>query len=163
MKYVSNDIVKPFKVEILRYVKRVHEIHDLAKYLPQPSMKGHSVMAANWNFRNKEFTISDLQLAIKGGLPKYMRNELNDHPEEYRSLTYEYWCDLLSTIKVKDERKISSVQIKNIASDRSASLSDNNESVSIPRKKEANTGVLRSNKYPKKGRTAGIMVYSGFV
>ena len=40
MKYVRNDIVKPFKVKTLRYAKRVREIHELAKYLPTPLMKG---------------------------------------------------------------------------------------------------------------------------
>ena len=118
-------------------------------------------MAVNWNVRNEEFTISDIRLSIKCGLPKSMRDELDDHPEEYRSLTYEYWCDLLSTIEVKDKRKLSSVQIKKIASDSAASLSLSNsdESVRIPRKKKAKTGFLRSNKSPK-GRTAGTMVYS---
>ena len=102
VKYVCNDIFKPFIVKIIRYAERVHDMHDLAKYLPPTSMKGESTMADNWNVRNEEFTISDLQLAIKDGLPKSMRDELDDHPEDYRSLTYEYWCDLLSTIKVKD-------------------------------------------------------------
>ena len=40
MKYVSNDIVKPFKVQILRYVKSVQEMHEIAKYLPPTLMKG---------------------------------------------------------------------------------------------------------------------------
>ena len=31
MKYICNDIVKPFKVKILLYYKRVREMHDLAK------------------------------------------------------------------------------------------------------------------------------------
>ena len=59
-------------------------------------------------------------------------------------------CDLLSTIEVKDERKIAAVQIKNIASDKAASLSGRNESVRILRKKKFNTGILHSNKSPKK-------------
>ena len=62
-------------------------------------------MAANWNTRNKDFTISDLRLAIKDGLPKSTRDELDDHQEEYGSLHNEDWCGLLSTIEVKDERK----------------------------------------------------------
>ena len=33
MKYVRNDIVKPFRVKILRYAKRVREMHELAKQL----------------------------------------------------------------------------------------------------------------------------------
>ena len=60
MKYVRNDIVKPFKVKILRYSERVCEMHDLANYLPPPSMKGESVMADNWNVHNQEFTASDI-------------------------------------------------------------------------------------------------------
>ena len=109
MKYVRNDIVKPFKVKIIRYAERVREMHDLEKYLPPPYMKGESATAANWNVHNEEFTISDLRLAIKGGLPKYMRDELDNHPEDYRYLIYEYWCDLLSTNEVKYERKRAAV------------------------------------------------------
>ena len=72
-----------------------------------------------------------------------MQNELDEHTEEYRSLTYEYWCDLLSTIEVEDERKRSAAQIKNIASARVASISDNEESTRIQRKNKARPGVLR--------------------
>ena len=115
-------------------------------------------MADNWSICNEEFTTSDLQLAIKNRLPKSMRYELDDHPEYYRFLTYEDWCDLLSTIEVKDLMKISVLQIKKIASDRAASLSDSNRSARIPRKKKAKTGVLRS-KNPPKGCTTGTMVY----
>ena len=74
MKYVTNDIVKPFKFKILRYTKRMHEMHDLAKYLPPPSIKGDSTMAANWSVRNEDFTTSDLRLAIKDRFPKTMRD-----------------------------------------------------------------------------------------
>ena len=35
-------------------------------------------------------------------------DELDDHPEDYRSLNYEDWCDLLSTIKIKYEKENSS-------------------------------------------------------
>ena len=122
MKYVRNDIVKPFKVKFLRYADRVRELHDLAKYLPTPSMKGQSAIADNWKVHNQDFTASDIRLAIKDGPPKYMRYEFYDHPEDYRSLTYEYWCDLLSTIEVKDERKKAALYIKNIASARASSL-----------------------------------------
>ena len=98
MKYVFNDIVKPFKVKILRYAKRVSEMYDLAKYLPPISIKGESAMTDNWSARNEEVTVSDLVLAIKDGLHKSMRDELDDNPEDYCSLAYEDWCDLLSTI-----------------------------------------------------------------
>ena len=114
-------------------------------------MKGESSMAANWNTRNKDFTISDLRLAIKDGLPKSTRDELDDHQEEYGSLHNEDWCGLLSTIEVKDERKWAEVKTKKIASARAAYLSDSDKSVRIPRKKKAKTGVLCSNQCPKKG------------
>ena len=79
-----------------------------------------------------------------------MREELDDHPEDYRSLTYEYWCDLLSTIDVKEERKIVAVHIKMIDSVREAALSDNDKSVKIMRRRKANTGVLNYHKYPRR-------------
>ena len=79
-----------------------------------------------------------------------MRDELDDHPKDYRSLTYEDWCNLLSTIKVKYERKRSAVHIKKISSSRSASLSDSNESVRIPRRKKVKNGVSNSNKPPRR-------------
>ena len=52
MNYVRNNIVKPFKLKILRYAKCVREMHDLAKYLPPTAMKGDSTMASNWSGRN---------------------------------------------------------------------------------------------------------------
>ena len=75
-----------------------------------------------------------------------MRDELDDHPEDYRSLTYEDWCDLLSTIEVKDERKRAAGHIKKIDSARSASLSNSDESVIISRRKKANIGVSNFHK-----------------
>ena len=42
MKYVRNDIVKPFKVKILCYAEHIRGMHDLEKYLPQPSRKEES-------------------------------------------------------------------------------------------------------------------------
>ena len=150
MKYVCNDILKPFKKNIPRYAERVGNMHDLAKDLPPPSTKGESIMSANWKFRNKEFMISDLGLAIKDGLTKPMRDELDDHPEDYISLTYEDWCELMSTIEVKYEMKRAAVQIKNIASARAAYLYDSEESVRISRRNKSKTGVLCSNKYSKR-------------
>ena len=81
-----------------------------------------------------------------------MRYELDDHPEDYCSLTYEYWCELLSTIEVKDERERESVHIKKIASVRAAYLSDSNYPVRITRRKKAKTGVLISNKSPRRAQ-----------
>ena len=49
------------------------------------------------------------------------------------------------------------MHIKNISSARSDSLSDIDESVGIPKKKKSKTGVLRSNKPPKKAHRNKII------
>ena len=79
-----------------------------------------------------------------------MRYELDDHTEGYNSLTYENWCDLLSTIEVKYERKMAAGHIKNIASARAASLSDRKKSARITRRNKARTGVSNSHKTPRR-------------
>ena len=53
LKYIRNDIVKPLCIKILRYAERVRDMHDLAKYLPTPLMKGDIAEAANWTFHNQ--------------------------------------------------------------------------------------------------------------
>ena len=75
-------------------------MHDLAKDLPPPLMKGDSAMADNWSVHIKEFTVSDIRLDIKGGLTKFMGDKSDDHPEDYCFLTYKDWCYLPSTIEV---------------------------------------------------------------
>ena len=93
-----------------------------------------------------------------------MRDELDGHTEDYCSLNYEYWCDLMSTIEVTDERKIAAVHINKIASARTASLSDSNESVRIPMKKKARAGVLHCNTSPGRShnRHHGLQRYCMF-
>ena len=53
LKYVCNDIVKPFRVVILHYTESVEEMHDLSKYIPPPSMKGEIFEASNWKVHGK--------------------------------------------------------------------------------------------------------------
>ena len=79
-----------------------------------------------------------------------MQDELEDHPEDYCSLTYEDWSNLLSTIEVKCKRKRVASQIKNIASARAASLFDSYAFVRIPRNKKSRIRDLHSNKPQKK-------------
>ena len=105
LKYIHNDILKPFRIKILCYVERVREMHDSAKYLPPPLMKDESAEAPYWTVRNHEFTVSKIKLLIKDGLPSSMQDELEEHQEDYCSLTHEDWCYLLSTIKVKEKIK----------------------------------------------------------
>ena len=53
VKYIHNDIVKPFRVVILQYAERVREMHDLENYLPPPSIKGVSFESASWYVQEK--------------------------------------------------------------------------------------------------------------
>ena len=122
MNFFCNDIVKSFKVKILRYADHMRDIHDLAKYLPLPLMKVNSFEADNQTVRNQEFTAGEIRLEIKYGLPRSMQDELDDHPEDYFPLAYEDLYDLLSITEVKDESKMASAQIKKIASARAVSL-----------------------------------------
>ena len=71
------------------------EMHDLAKYPPPPSMKGENYEAANWGVCNQEFTVSEIRVTIKYGLPSSMQDKLDVHQEDYRYLTHEDWCELL--------------------------------------------------------------------
>ena len=53
IKYIYNDIVKLFRVGILRQAERVQEMHDLDKKLPPPWMNGESYESANWDVRDR--------------------------------------------------------------------------------------------------------------
>ena len=55
-----------------------------------------------------------------------MHDDLEDNQEDYCSLDHEDWCDLLSTIKAKYNRKRVATQIKMIESARAASNYDSN-------------------------------------
>ena len=116
-------------------------MHDLENHLPPPLMKGENFEAASWKVRNKEFSAHGIRVVIKDGLSLSMQDELEDIQEDYCSLTHEYWCDLLSTVKVKDNRKREGTQIKKIATSRTASHSDSNESVRVTRNNKARTCV----------------------
>ena len=98
MNYIWNDIVKLFKVKILCYDECLRDMHDLAKYHPPSSMKGDSAVAAYWTVRNQELTVSEIRLAIKNRIHSTMQDELEDNQEDYSSLNYEYFCELMSTI-----------------------------------------------------------------
>ena len=125
-------------------------MNDLANYLSPHSMKGESADAANWTVRNQEFTFSKIRLAIKDVLPSSMQDNLEDHQEDYYSLTFEDWCDLLSKIEVKYERRRAATQIKKIASAMSASLYDSDKSTRNIGRNKASTGIRISNNAPQK-------------
>ena len=70
-----------------------------------------------------------------------MQDKLEDNQEDYCSLTRDDWCEIMFTIKIKDNRKREATQIKNIVTSIAASLSDSNESVRVLHNNKAITGV----------------------
>ena len=74
-------------------------------------------------------------------------------------MTHEYWCDILSTIEVKDNRKRAANQIKNIATFRAASHYDSDESVRFVRKNKASTGVQFKRQGEKMPKHHGTQFY----
>ena len=105
LEYICNVILKPFHVRNIHHAKCVQDIHNLANNLPNPSMKGNGYVSANWKFHNETFSVNDSQVAVKYGLPSSMQDEVEENQEDCNSLTHEDWWELLSTIKVKDNRK----------------------------------------------------------
>ena len=137
--------MKPFRVGVLRYTDPVQDMNDLEKHLYLPSIKGNSFEAYSWKVRNKEFSVHYIRVAIKDGLHLSMHDYLEDNQEDYRSLTIEYWCDLLSTVEVKYNKKRAATQIKKIKTFRATSHSDNNESIKVLCMKKDRTGFLCKN------------------
>ena len=75
-----------------------------------------------------------------------MQDELEDNQENYFSLTHEDWCDLLSTIKFKDNRKKAATQTKRIATPKEASHSDSDGSIRFLLNKRYRTCVIPNRK-----------------
>ena len=76
LNYTRNEIVKPLCVGILRYAEHVQDIHDLAKHLTPPSTKGESFETDNWTVSNKELSVQEIRVAIKGGISSPMQDDL---------------------------------------------------------------------------------------
>ena len=113
-------------------------------------MKGERYESANWDVRDKGLSKNEICVAIKDVLPSSMKDELEDNQEDYSSLAHGYWCDQLSKIEVKDNRKRYVTQIKRLVASKVASNSDRYESVRVPLNKRVRTGFIPSRKYQGK-------------
>ena len=71
-----------------------------------------------------------------------MQDYLEDNHEDYCSILHEKWCDLLSTIEVKYNRKRYATQIKRLATSKTASCYDRNISIRVPHKKRVRKRYL---------------------
>ena len=107
--------MKPFKVGILQYTDRIHDMHNLAKYRAPPLMKVREYNQANWSVHEKQSYENDIHVETRYVLPTSIQDEINDKIQEYFSITHKEWCDLLSTVEAKDNRKRAAAQIKRLA------------------------------------------------
>ena len=88
-KCIHNDIVKPLRVGIPQYAKRVCEMHDLENYLYPPSMKVMSFESASWEVCDKDISKHVILVADKDGLPTSIQGELEDNHEDNCSILHE--------------------------------------------------------------------------
>ena len=65
LKYICNDILKPFCVGILCYDELIQEMYDLSKHLPPYLMKSESFEADSWKVQNKTFSVHEILVSIK--------------------------------------------------------------------------------------------------
>ena len=155
VKYIHNDIMKPLRVGILQNAERVRKMHGLAKYLSPPSMKGGDYDHSYWTICNKELSEHEICVVTKYGLPISMQYEFKDKIEDCCFIHHKYWCELLSTMDIKDERKWDTPKIKRLAPSKAwPDSSDRDASMKVPCKNKSRTGVLlycnhQSNKTPK--------------
>ena len=70
VKYINNNIVKPFRVKILQQDKFVCEMHDLSKYLTLSSNKGDIFDKAYWRFRYRDLAEDEISFTKKYGIPQ---------------------------------------------------------------------------------------------
>ena len=70
---------------------------------------------------------------------------MEDKNEYYCSILHEDWCDLLSTMEVKNNKKRAVAQINRLATSKVAPVNyDTYDSIMLPIKKKARTGALPS-------------------
>ena len=87
VKFIHNDILKPFIVGILQYSERVRDMHDIAKYLRPLSINGGEYYEVDWDVCDKEVPDQDVCVATGGGLPTSIQDNLDN--------TIQYYCFVL--------------------------------------------------------------------
>ena len=76
---------------------------------------------------------------------------MEDKYLDYRSLSHEEWCGLLSILEAKDNRNRAAYQIKKLSSLKALVNDFNSDEIfMVLIKKKASTGVLPSPKYTEK-------------
>ena len=69
VKFIHNDIVKPFGIGIIQYTERFWDMQDISKYLPPHSNKGGYFEQTDWDIRDKYFNEDVIHIATKDWIP----------------------------------------------------------------------------------------------
>ena len=101
VKYIYKDIFNPLRLSILQYIKRIHDMHDLVKYLPPPSKKGDMFYHLYYRIHAREFMEGEIHVATNIGLPQYIYYGMWDKDKYYHHFIHEEWWYLLSTLEAK--------------------------------------------------------------
>ena len=65
VKYIHNDIVKPFIVGIIQCTESARDMHDPAKYLPPPLTEGKEYSDADWTVCDKYLYENEIDVATR--------------------------------------------------------------------------------------------------
>jgi hypothetical protein len=148
IKYLQQNIVKPFKWTMVQYISRVREMYDYCIYLQPPSLKGQDFLEVKWAKRDGIPPEEEIRKAIKDGLPEPMQHKLADKETDYRLMTEEQFNDTLTTIELNDERDRAAFEV---AQDEVKSAQANLRDTSEPRN-GINTNKRRKQKNNTNGR-----------
>ena len=66
--------MKPFIFRIIQFTEHICEMHELAKYITPPSMKGKEYDEADWDVHDKELSENDICVATTDVLPTSMQD-----------------------------------------------------------------------------------------
>ena len=66
--HIHNEVVKTFRVGILKYAERIREMHYLDMYLPTHLMKEGEYNKADWDVCRRELSEYEICVATKDGL-----------------------------------------------------------------------------------------------
>ena len=139
--------LKKYKHVLVGCKEHIREMNELEKYLSPPLMKGGEFEQAYWNSHRKVFNEDVIRVTTKDKLPKSMQDELEDKNEDYSPIPHEELCYLMSTIKVKENKKIDADQIMRLTTSKLEPInSDRVNSIGVTRNNKVLTGVLPSQK-----------------
>ena len=138
---------------ILQCAERVHEMHELANYLPPPSKKGNMYDQSNCIFHNYDFAEDEIRVATNYILQTFMQDEIRYKDIDCCSLPHKEWCELLSTLEYKVNSKRASAQIKILYIQKAVAIDFDSKSIpKVPHRKKYRTGMSMSCKHNNNGK-----------